>query len=258
MKTNYHTHHYLCNHADGNTSDYVKEAIKLGFTELGMSDHAPNPLMNDTHVRMDYKNFNKYLEDIDQATQTYGDKISIKKGVEVEFFHNHDSYYDDLLKNIDYMILGQHYISKTGDMNNLQSCFALKTKGEILLYSKYLIKGMKTKRFKIIAHPDLYMCGYQDFDETAQKIAHYIGKAAEETGCILEFNANGYRKRKQKTPQGLLYPYPRLEFWNIIKKYDVKVIFSSDCHDPLYLYDEIVKEAENDFKQLKLNIVEYI
>jgi histidinol-phosphatase (PHP family) len=258
MKTNYHTHHYLCNHAEGNTSEYVKEAIKLGFTEIGMSDHAPNPLMTDTHVRMDSKDFHLYLSDIDNAIDAYGHQISIKKGVEVEYFDNHETYYDDLIKNLDYMILGQHYISKTRDMNNLQSCFALKTKEEILLYSDYLIKGMNTKRFEIIAHPDLYMCGYKDFDETAIEIAHRIGKAAEETGVILEFNANGYRKRKQHTPQGLQYPYPRLEFWDIIKNYDVKIIFSSDCHDPSYLYDEVVVEAENDFKKLQNNKIEKI
>lgn len=38
-KTNFHTHNYRCEHAIGNVEDYVKVAIKEGYTELGISDH---------------------------------------------------------------------------------------------------------------------------------------------------------------------------------------------------------------------------
>ena len=34
IKTNYHTHTYLCNHANGDVLAYVLKAIDLGFTEL--------------------------------------------------------------------------------------------------------------------------------------------------------------------------------------------------------------------------------
>ena len=35
LKANYHTHTYLCGHAVGDVDDYVNEAIRLGFKELG-------------------------------------------------------------------------------------------------------------------------------------------------------------------------------------------------------------------------------
>ncbi|HAH75526.1 MAG TPA: histidinol phosphate phosphatase HisJ family protein, partial [Kandleria vitulina] len=38
---NYHTHTYRCKHAIGKEEDYIKNAIKAGYTELGFSDHAP-------------------------------------------------------------------------------------------------------------------------------------------------------------------------------------------------------------------------
>ena len=41
LKNNYHTQMRYCNHADGMVIDYVNKAIVLGFSELGMSDHAP-------------------------------------------------------------------------------------------------------------------------------------------------------------------------------------------------------------------------
>ena len=42
--SNYHSHVSLCGHAEGNVEDYVKEAIRCGYEEIGISDHAPIPV----------------------------------------------------------------------------------------------------------------------------------------------------------------------------------------------------------------------
>lgn len=253
MKRNYHTHHHLCGHAIGDTEDYVKAAIKNNFDLLGMSDHAPNYAVRDFGVRMKEDEFGKYIKDIDKAIEKYGDQIKILKGIEVEYFDNHEEYYKDLRKNLDYMIHGQHYISMNNKMDNLISGFGLRTKEQILKYAEILVQAIESNYFDIMAHPDLYMCGYLDFDETAEKVAHIICKAASENNTVLEFNANGFRRGKSKTPQGTLQPYPRLEFWEIAKSYNCKTILSSDCHSPNILYDKVVKEAEKIYLKLELN-----
>jgi histidinol-phosphatase (PHP family) len=255
MKRNYHTHHYLCKHASGNTEDYVKEAIKHNFDILGMSDHAPNNRVGDRNVRMDESEFDLYLKDIDEARLKYGDKITILKGLEVEFFYDHEDYYKELRKKVDYLIHGQHYISMTDSMNDLFSGFGLRTKDELLKYADILVDAMSSNYFDIFAHPDLYMCGYKDFDETALKVAHIICKAAIDNDVVLEFNANGFRRGRANTPQGVLQPYPRLEFWEIAKLYNCKTILNSDCHSPEILYDTVVKEAEEVYLSLGLNDV---
>ena len=38
---NYHTHTYRCHHASGSEEEYIKAAIKSGYTVLGFSDHSP-------------------------------------------------------------------------------------------------------------------------------------------------------------------------------------------------------------------------
>ncbi len=253
MKRNYHTHHYLCKHATGNTEEYVLEAIKNNFDILGMSDHAPNYKVGDYNVRMDESEFDLYLKDIDATQAKYKDKITILKAVEVEYFDNHEEYYKELRNNLDYLIHGQHYISMTDSMDNLISGFGLRTKEEILKYASILKKAMESNLFDIMAHPDLYMCGYKDFDETAIKVAHIICQAAINNDSVLEFNANGYRRGRSNTPQGILQPYPRLEFWEIAKTYNVKTILNSDCHSPKILYDRVVREAEEVYLQLGLN-----
>ena len=79
MIENYHTHHNFCGHAEGYAWDYVEEAIKLGFSVLGISDHAPNKLINDWGVRMKESQLDEYLADIESARKKAGKK-PIKKG----------------------------------------------------------------------------------------------------------------------------------------------------------------------------------
>lgn len=258
MRANYHTHTHFCNHARGTASEYVKSAIDANLEVIGISDHAPNPMIQDVNVRMRPNQLMDYLDEIDIAIKEYGTQIKILKGLEVEFFEGHDDYFINLRNHVEYLILGQHYISKTNDLNNLISGFALGTKDEIYAYSDYLVKAMESNYFDILAHPDLYMCGYKDFDEHAVKVAHRICKKAEETNTILEFNANGYRRGLHDTPQGKRPSYPRIEFWDIVKQYNIKTIISSDCHTPDFIYDETIKKAEETYKSFNTQNIDFI
>jgi len=243
FKANYHTHHELCRHAEGTTEDYVKEAIRCGFKELGMSDHAYSYLINDYGVRMKPEEFPIYNKDIEDNILKYQDKIKIYKGFEVEFIENNNDYYNELLEKVEYLILGQHYISFDSGFSNPISSFALVSKEEIIEYARMIEKALETKYFTLLAHPDLYMCGYKEWDETAIEVAHTICKAAKKANIPVEYNANGFRRRKVMTTSGLKRPYPREEFFEIVKEYDLEVIISSDCHVPELLCDEYLLEA---------------
>ena len=108
MKTNYHTHHYLCKHAEGNVSDYIKEAIKCGFDEIGISDHGP--INADAFPRMNFEEFECiYLKELENSICENAGKIKIYKGLEIEYIENDLEYYKDLLSKLDYLILGCHY-----------------------------------------------------------------------------------------------------------------------------------------------------
>ena len=75
MKTNFHTHNYRCGHAVGNVEDYVKVAINEGYSELGISDHAPVPSHYEDRMKME--ELGEYLIEIEEAQKKYGDKIKI-------------------------------------------------------------------------------------------------------------------------------------------------------------------------------------
>jgi histidinol-phosphatase (PHP family) len=248
VKANYHTHHELCNHAGGTTEDYAKSAIKNGFVELGMSDHVPSRLdiLNVDKYRMEYSELPIYYNDVRTIQKAYADKIKIYLGLECEYLDPNPTYYEEFLAEVDYLILGQHYIIHDGEY---VSTFGLSKPEHLITYANDVKKALETGYFTMFAHPDIYMCGYDTFDEAAAKAAHIIGQTAEATGIPLEFNANGIRRGVKQTSQGVRYPYPRQEFWEIVRDYNVKIILNSDAHNPALLYDEAMMEAEQRMKE---------
>ena len=105
--SNYHSHVSLCGHAEGNVEDYIKEAIKHNYEEIGISDHAPIPVYfvgPEMHKElwlwhmMKRKDFeNDYLKQLDYCINKYQNEIKIYKGLEVEYIPSKDYFYQYLL-----------------------------------------------------------------------------------------------------------------------------------------------------------------
>ena len=71
IEYNYHTHNYLCGHADGTVSDYVKVAVGNGLKSLGVSDHFAQPaLPNCPYMNFDkLKKENEMTEDEQKSSE---------------------------------------------------------------------------------------------------------------------------------------------------------------------------------------------
>ena len=191
-KTNFHTHNYRCEHAAGNVEDYVKVAIKEGYTELGISDHAPMPEYYENN-RMKEEDFDGYLKEIEEAQEKYGNKIKIYKSLEIEYFLEFLEKYDKYRKKLDYLVLGLHAFRKPGDSTNYNA-WKIKTGEDVLDYAKYMAEAIESGKFDYIAHPDLYVINYRNWDESCEKAARIISEAAEKMNVPLEVNANGIKK----------------------------------------------------------------
>lgn len=240
MKANYHTHMYLCNHAEGTVEDYVKKAIELDFKVLGMSDHAPFDFLQDRSVRMSSEDYPTYLKELDEAIKKYGDKIQIFKGLEIEYFTGQNQHYENLLTELDYLTLGQHYIEMDG---RLRSIYSLTTVDEMKVYVKTVIEAIETGYFKFISHPDIFLFNQKEITEEMMYLSQYLIEAAKRNNVALEINANGIRKGKIRQIKSTRYRYPRKEFWELAKSMNVKTIISSDAHKPKYLFDEAIVQA---------------
>jgi histidinol-phosphatase (PHP family) len=235
----YHTHTWRCGHAVGRDEDYVKRAIKAGLKVLGFSDHIFLPGVQQRGLRGDYEQLEDYVNSIRDLQDQYCDQITIHLGFEAEYYRDYDHYYRELLRTgiIDYMILAQHYRFDNGRPTFYYGY--CKTPEDIKEYGRELIKGMETRLFKYVAHPDLFMANYPfGFDEVAEEVTRAICEAAKRLDMPLEINMGAIRFGGQRLiGNELRYMYPYVPFWRIVKEYDLKVILGVDAHDPDDLVD---------------------
>jgi len=253
IKNNYHTHMYLCRHAKGTIEDYVQEAINLGFDSIGITDHAPWKELIDRSLRMRLLDYPIYLKQLEEAVVKFKNKIKIHKGLEIEYFSNKEKHYESLLKDIDYLILGQHYIEKAG---KLISVYHIHTLEDLTIYKDMIIKAIDTGYFKFVAHPDLFLFSQKELSNDILNLAEEIIIHAKQKNIPLEINANGIRKGRINVAGKILYRYPREEFWKLVKKHDARVIISSDAHKPELLYDEAIEKAIQFSKTLNIKVEE--
>lgn len=149
--------------------------------------------------------------------------------------------------------MGQHmYLDRLG-----QLCYAGGLSGteQYPDYAESLAEGMKTGYFCCVAHPDYMFINPFVWDGNCERACDIIIDAAVKEGCLLEYNANGYRRGVDEFEDGLRLQYPHRKFWERAAGAGVPVLIGSDCHSPEKLYDEFMDLAWLDAKALKLNIV---
>lgn len=228
IKSNYHTHTYLCGHAGGSVEDYVDEAVDAGLEVLGMSDHFTSPIAAYAQY-IDFQTLEtKYLPEIRAAREEFGGRIEILSAVEIEYFDGHAEYYERLLKSLDYLVMGQHeYVHDGVHYNSFVDGLDDES---VVGYFKSIDRGLKTNYFSVLAHPDLIF--YRNPKITKKMAAAFENtvKTAAGQGVALELNANGIRSHG--------FRYPTDLFIELCKKHGAKVVVSSDCHSPDVLCDE--------------------
>ncbi len=245
IKTNYHTHHKLCKHAEGTAEDYVKKAIELGFEELGFSDHAPSTTLKD-NARMDIEDLPLYLEDLERTFKKYKDDIALYKGFEIEYYPENRQFYEQLLKEVDYLALGQHFLKNSTEKFDENYVFRLRKGENLIAYAKIVREAIYSGFFAFVAHPDIFLSQIPAIEDcpAALEAVRIITKASADAGVPLEFNANGIRRGKVEKAGKTYYHYPRKAFFQAAEKEGCRIILNSDAHSPGDLYDYALDEAK--------------
>lgn len=282
-KINYHTHTYRCGHANGTEEEMIKAAIAMGIEDLGMCCHVPLPhyrkhliqsipalrslrslvslvmafMKNGPYMRMPYHQMKEHLEKLDECKKKYDDKIRIYKGFEAEGLEEYFGYYQSLLyeHKVDYLILGHHF-----HKHCIHSDYFGKenmTKKDIYLYCNDVEKAIETHLFSYIAHPDLFLMGYQQFDLDAQTVTRRICEKAKEHHIPLEINAGGMRKGLKEINGEELYLYPNAHFWDIASEVGNDVIIGFDAHDPSDFNNPMYKQLLNFAEEHNLNLIDH-
>lgn len=233
IKQNLHTH---TEYDDGKDSveEMVKEAIAQGFTLLGFSGHGFNhPLDEDSMTEEKTK---KYLEDIAEAREEYGDRIQILAGIEQDSMQRLDR------SPFDYVISSVHFIEKDGKawpVDYSEERFEAMLKegfgGDIhALMKAYFDEAERAMDFEeadLVGHIDLiakYNEGEKWFsfsDPYYLELAKHAIDRGIQNGLIFEMNtgaiSRGYRTEA----------YPEDHLLEYMADHGAKLCINTDCHD---------------------------
>lgn len=234
---NYHTHTTRCYHASGTEEEYVLSAIKAGYTELGFSDHTPWHYNSRYHstMRMEEDKLSDYVDTLLNLKEKYKDKISIKIGLECEYFPEYMGWLRETINkySIDYIILGNHF-DKT-DETGIYYGRPL-NKQQLTDYVDSCIEAMKTGLYSYLAHPDL--ANYDENDEFYAQEMTRLCMAAKEMDIPLELNLLGFSTKRH---------YPNVLFFVIAKKVGNRIIIGTDAHESEALLDKETYDKAYDF-----------
>lgn len=243
MIANYHGHTVHCKHGTGTTREHIEKAISYGLEEIAITEHVP---IKGTHLsRIDYKDFDKFINELNDLKEEYKGKIKVLSGLECEYI---PEIFDDHLYlkekyDIDYLVLGHHFsnLSQPGF-----HYFETKNNSMVDEYIKYCIMAVQSGHFKIFAHPDIFL-NKLAFNDYLKKKSIELFEACAESGIVMEINANGLRNNKG---------YPNKQFWTLANDYDFKFIINADSHAPHEIFDRAVKETYEYAKELGIEITE--
>lgn len=230
--TNYHTHTARCGHAWGSDREMVQAAIRGGIRILGMADHCPYPGLSGAPagVRMTLEQTQGYFDSFAALRDEFAGQVELHIGFEAEYF---PGLFEGMLAFLEdypceYLILGQHF-----DSGEDGWYYGRPTEDETVLarYVEQVIRGIESRRFAYVAHPDL--CRFVGDEATERKHYRLLCQAAKEYGLPLEVNLLGYRDRRG---------YPRESFFRMAQEVGNTLILGVDAHRPEHFSDPAVMD----------------
>ena len=249
MKANYHTHTRWCRHGSGEIGDYVREAIRLGFQEIAVTEHVPHR-DNIDQKRMQWEEFPAYDRDFERVIASYGSQIRILKGFECEYYPEELPWYEKAQKEYGYelLILGQHRCGKNREYDQFRrdkQPFVCKQ------YADEVCEGLETGLFTFLAHPDLGIYRYHEdrWDDFCEEIMRQIFTCCEKNHIPVEINGNGYRDHRR---------YPDMQAFALSKEYQLEYLINSDAHEVQYLGHPSLAELESRVREMGIQVTELL
>ena len=227
LPADYHMHTPLCRHATGEPTELAAQALKVGLTEIGFSEHQPmiRDDYDDWHIRQD--ELDEYVRRVEQARREHPN-LTIKLALEMDFIPGQEDWIRELAARHpwDYLIGSVHYVSDTWDMDNPKKLSEWKSRDPWEVWSVYfdrLTQSVESGLFEIIGHADLCkkFCFYPQQDCTP--LFRRLLTAAKKHGVAMELNTAGLRKDCKEI-------YPSETIVRFAAEYGVPITFGSDAH----------------------------
>lgn len=239
--TNYHSH---CSYCDGHAplEDFMKEAIRQGFTSYGISSHAPLPFS--TRWTMEWEQMPAYLAEARRLRQKYAGQIELYIGLEIDYLNEESNpsiaRFRDL--PLDYRIGSVHLLAgDAGEVVDVDVAadafrvlvderFAGDLDRVIHLYYDRLLRMIALGGFDILGHADkmhynasCYRPGLLDEPWYEALMRDYFAEIARRE-IIVEINT------KALYLLGTFYPNER--YFQLLHELGIRVQVNSDAHFP--------------------------
>ena len=243
---NFHSHTYMCRHAQNTPKEMVLEAIKRGFSSIGISEHY-GKFPDGRWYGHSLFDAEQYFSECKEAKEKYGDKIDVKIGVEMDFRpDNCKEIYEEIMAyEPDYIMGSLHFHNDfyfSGGFGDYKGKSPLELDEIIRDYLETVIIMVNTGYVNNLNHFDLYKKFYELPDESVYY--PYYKKIAEglrDHNMSMEFNTHYCEG------ECLYKNDPEFYMLNLAKEYDIPVIVSADAHSKELLSDKF----EYAFKLLK-------
>lgn len=249
MLTDYHIHFEFGSYDEKWVKLFFEQAEEKGLKEIGITEH--------THGFKEFKDLyydelildnseigefqKKWLEQKTKFCRTldeYRDFINmlkskgykVKFGLEVCNFRNQEKVKEILDKyEWDYLIVSIHFIKGWGfDFSQLKHHFNDKPLKNIWSdYAKEIELVANTKMYDVLGHPfNLRIFENIPEKKDVAKILENTAKLLKQNNMIVDINTGTYYRYPIKE----ITPYQ--DFLEMVKKYDIPIIISSDAHYP--------------------------
>ena len=217
----YHTHSIL---SDGQNSyeEMIQVAIAKGLDEIGFSDHiCLQPF--DWAVRME--DIPVMTEQITDLKLKYEDQITVRYGIEVDYFPDYENELKELIEKIpvDYVIGSVHFIDEW-NFDSDKSLYGKWSNDQLYhMYFGLIQQAAHSGLFDIIGHLDIIK-KFRIYPESNQdKLFEETIKVLKANNLVVELNTGGIDR-----PCAEYHPGPKL--LELCYKYHVPLTLSSDAH----------------------------
>ncbi|EXZ69007.1 putative histidinol-phosphatase [Bacteroides fragilis str. 3783N1-8] len=197
----------------------------------------------------------EYIESIRALKEKYRNQISIKIGLEYEYFPEYIHWLKEIIKEyrLDYILFGNHHYHT--DEKFPYFGHHTTNRDMLDLYEESTIEGMESGLFAYLAHPDLFMRSYPEFDKHCISVSRHICRAAARFHIPLEYNI-GYVAINEA--RGIT-TYPCPQFWHIAANEGCTAIIGLDAHNNLDLENPTYYDrAYQELNALKMPVIDTI
>ena len=196
-----------------------------------------------------------YVTSLTALKKEYAADITIYIGLESEYVPEMLPEQQKFLQDypIDYQILGEHFLYP--EQRGIYTGRPTDNAAELKHYVDQVIAGMETGNYLYLAHPDLFMRSYPEFDRHCKLVSRHICRTAVRLNLPLEYNI-GYEEYNDI--HGITtIPHP--DFWKIAAHEGCTAIIGVDAHNNQYLENPFYyNRATETLRKLGIKVIDRI